>query len=82
MLQKEKKNIASYYTVDQKHHYIHPPAANAKMNTCFSVYQNSEVAKHKKKILTHLFLQQLWYLWLQIPCELFRGEQQRTLDFE
>ena len=28
------------------------------------------MAKHKKKILTHLFLQQLWYLWLQIPCEL------------
>ena len=55
-----------------------PLTTNTKVNSCFSVYESSEIIYHEKMVLTtHLFLQWLQYFQAQIPRELLGDEKQR-----
>ena len=56
-----------------------PVATDAEVNSCFSIYQNSEIIQHKKTISTHLVLQRLGNLWEEIPRELLEGEYLNTI---
>ena len=54
---------------------IYPPlATDTEANNCFSICLNSEIKKHKKMILTYLFVQRSQHFRVQIPRELPGGE--------
>ena len=50
-----------------------PLATDTEVNSFF-IYKDSEIIQQKMMILTHLFLQLLQHFWVQILCELLKGE--------
>ena len=51
-----------------------PLATDTEVNSCFSIYKNSEIIQYKNMILPHLFLQRLQHFRAQIPREWLGGE--------
>ena len=53
------------------------PNTNTKVNGCFSIYQNSEIIKHKNMIFYSFIPSMITIFWAQIPYQLLEGELQR-----